>query len=135
MFINDFYNAKLPMPRISYLDFTADEPERAIRFYEKVFAWEFTKWDGSLEYWQLKTGDQSEPGIDGGLAKRDKPSESLTPFINVDSVEKYSLLIEENDGKILQPRTAIPGVGYMAVFQDTEKNILGLMEEDPTASQ
>jgi predicted enzyme related to lactoylglutathione lyase len=112
------------MPRISYLDFTAEEPERAIKFYEKVFAWEFKKWDGPMEYWQLKTGNQSEPGIDGGLAKRDKPSDSLTPFINVDSIEKYSELIEQNGGKILQPKTAIPGIGYMLVFKDTENNLL-----------
>lgn len=123
------------MPRISYLDFTAEAPERAIKFYEKVFAWEFQKWDGPMEYWQLKTGNQSEPGIDGGLAKRDKPSDSLTPFINVDSIGKYSELIEQNGGKILQPKTAIPGVGYMTVFKDTENNILGLMEEDPTAAK
>ncbi len=71
--------------------------------------------------------------IDGGLAKRSKPEELLTPFINVPSVDDYASKIEANGGKVIQSRTAIPGVGYMVIFKDTENNRLGLMEEDQSA--
>jgi predicted enzyme related to lactoylglutathione lyase len=71
-----------------------------------------------------------EPGIDGGLAKRSKAEESLTPSIKVDD---YASKIEANGGKVIQSRTVIPGVGYMLVFKDTENNRLGLMEEDQSA--
>jgi uncharacterized protein len=64
------------------------------------------------------------------LAKRTKPEESLTPFINVPSVDDYAPKIEANGGKVIQPKTGIPGIGYMVVFKDTENNKLGLMEED-----
>jgi len=67
------------------------------------------------------------------MAKRSKPEESLTPFINVLSVDDYTSKIEANGGKVIQSRTAIPGVGYMVVFKDTENNRLGLMEEDQSA--
>jgi predicted enzyme related to lactoylglutathione lyase len=121
------------MTRISYLDFSADEPERAIKFYNIVFGWQIKKWEGPFEYWEFKTGEPNEPGIDGGLAKRSKPEESLTPFINVPSVDDYASKIEANGGKVIQSRTAIPGVGYMLVFKDTENNRLGLMELDQSA--
>ena len=121
------------MTRISYLDFSADDPERAIQFYNTVFGWQIKKWEGPFEYWEFKTGESNEPGIDGGLTKRSKPEESLTPFINVPSVDDYTSKIEANGGKVIQPKTTIPGIGYMVVFKDTENNRLGLMEEDQSA--
>ncbi len=121
------------MPRISYLDFSADEPERAIKFYSAVFGWQIRKWEGPFEYWEIKTGEPNEPGIDGGLAKRSRPERSLTPFINVPSADDYTFRVEANGGKIVQAKTAIPGIGYMVIFKDTENNLLGLMEEDQAA--
>jgi predicted enzyme related to lactoylglutathione lyase len=121
------------VPRISYLDFSADEPERAIKFYSAVFGWQIRKWEGPFEYWEIKTGEPNEPGIDGGLAKRSGPERSLTPFINVPSADHYTYRVEANGGKIVQAKTAIPGIGYMVIFKDTENNLLGLMEEDRAA--
>jgi predicted enzyme related to lactoylglutathione lyase len=34
------------MPRVVHFEIHAGEPERAITFYEKVFAWTFQKWEG-----------------------------------------------------------------------------------------
>jgi predicted enzyme related to lactoylglutathione lyase len=34
---------------------------------------------------------------------------------------------------VLVPRTAVPGVGYMAYCQDTEGNTFGTMEADEAA--
>jgi uncharacterized protein len=121
------------VPRISYLDFSADEPERAIKFYSAVFGWQIRKWEGPFEYWEIKTGEPNEPGIDGGLAKRGRPESSLTPFINVPSADDYTSRVEANGGKIVQAKTAIPRIGYMVIFKDTENNLLGLMEEDRAA--
>jgi uncharacterized protein len=121
------------VPRISYLDFSADEPERAIKFYSAVFGWQIRKWEGPFEYWEIKTGEPNEPGIDGGLAKRSRPEPSLTPFINVPSAVDYTSRVEANGGKIIQAKTAIPRIGYMVIFKDTENNLLGLMEEDRAA--
>ena len=60
------------MPRVIHFEIHADEPERAIRFYNSVFGWEFTKFPNAItEYWVVKTGESSQPGIDGGLLRRD----------------------------------------------------------------
>jgi len=31
------------------------------------------------------------------------------------------------------PKTAVPGRGYFAIFEDIEQNRLGLWKDDPTA--
>ena len=121
------------MPRISYLDFSADDLDRAVNFYSNVFGWQINKWDGPKEYWEIKTGESNEPGIDGGLSKREKIGEWTTPFINIPSIDQYIGKIESNGGKIIEPKTAIPGIGYTLLFKDTESNTIGLFEENKEA--
>jgi len=31
------------------------------------------------------------------------------------------------------PKTVVPGIGYSASFEDTEGNLVGLMQDDPSA--
>ena len=121
------------MPRISYLDFSAEDPERAVNFYNKIFGWQINKWDGPMEYWEIKTGEPNELGIDGGLYKRDRIGQWTTPFINVSSVDQYIAKIESGGGRIIQPKSAIPGIGYTLLFKDTESNTIGLFEENKNA--
>lgn len=121
------------MPRISHLDFSADEPERAVNFYNKIFGWQINKWGGPTEYWEIKTGEPNELGIDGGLSKRDRIGQWITPFINVTSTDQYTSKIEAGGGRIIQPKTAIPGIGYTLLFKDTESNTIGLFEENKNA--
>ena len=121
------------MPRVVHFDIAADDPERAVAFYETVFGWEITKWDGPMEYWLITTGPEDEPGIDGGLAKRIDPSTGTENTIDVDSVDDYVTKIEASGGKILRPKSAVPGVGWLAYCQDTEGNTFGIMQSDTAA--
>jgi predicted enzyme related to lactoylglutathione lyase len=121
------------MPRVIHFEIAADEPERAIRFYESVFGWEIQKWDGPIDYWLIMTGPKDEPGIDGGLGKRNRPEEHTTNTIDVDSLDDYIQKIQESGGSVVSPKHAVPGVGYMAYCADTEGNVFGIMEENPAA--
>ena len=122
------------MPRVLHFDLPVDDPERAIAFYSRVFGWTFRKWSGPMEYWLITTGPPDEPGIDGGMAKRRRPDEPVVNTIGVPSVEEYLEKITAAGGKILQPRMAIPGVGWYAACQDPEGNVFGLMEDDASAA-
>ena len=57
------------MPRPIHFEIPADQPERAIAFYQQVFGWRFQKWEGPMPYWLVQTGGEG-PGIDGGLLAR-----------------------------------------------------------------
>jgi hypothetical protein len=121
------------MPRVIHFDISADDPERALRFYRDVFGWKAEKWKGPFDYWLIKTGEPDQPGIDGGLAKRDQPWESITNIIDVTSVDEIAARIVANGGLIIQPRHAIPGVGYLVACKDTEGNVFGVMQMDESA--
>jgi hypothetical protein len=121
------------MKRVVHFDISADDPERAVKFYTDVFGWQGQKWDGPMDYWLVTTGPEGEPGIDGGIAKRRMPTESTTNTIDVPSVDEFLEKITAAGGKVIAPKMPIPGVGYFAMCLDTEGNPFGLMEEDTDA--
>ena len=122
------------MSRVTHFEILADNPERAIKFYETVFGWTIKKWDGPIEYWLIMTGPEDQPGIDGGLAKRSDPELGVENTIEVADLESSLVDVEKNGGKLIRPTIAIPSVGWMAYIKDTEGNIFGLMESDPKAA-
>ncbi len=119
------------MPRVVHFDISAKKPEQLAKFYEKVFKWKFERWKGPMDYWLIMTGE-NEPGIDGGLARRENGAITVNT-IGVPSIDEYIERIKENKGTIVVPKQAIPGVGWTAYFKDPEGNSFALMEEDQTA--
>ena len=37
------------MPRVVHFEFAAEDPQRAVKFYERVFGWKIDKWEGPME--------------------------------------------------------------------------------------
>jgi predicted enzyme related to lactoylglutathione lyase len=75
-----------------------------------------------MDYWLIMTGPEDQPGIDGGLMKREQPGAFTTNTIDVPSVDEFMSKITEAGGKIITPKC-----------QDTEGNTFGIMEEDTSA--
>jgi len=53
--------------------------------------------------------------------------------ISVNSVDKFSKTIQDNGGKVLMPKSPIPGIGWLATCQDTGGNTFGIMQQDASA--
>jgi uncharacterized protein len=120
------------MARINHFDISALDAERFIDFYKEIFDWKFEKWaDESMDYWLISTGTEQH-GIDGGLLIRQKDN-YVVNTINVEDIDKVISQIKKKGGKINMEKSPIPGVGYYAQFEDTEGNILGLMQTDAKA--
>lgn len=115
------------MNRVVHFDILANEPEKLIDFYGKVLGWKFTKWDGPMEYWMINTGEGD--GIDGGLSKKSAQSSNVNT-IQIENLNETIAKVQENGGTIISPRSAIPGIGWIALFKDAEDNIFGLMQDD-----
>lgn len=122
------------MSRVVHFEVPADDPERAIKFYESVFGWRIEKWEGPIEYWLIMTGPEEEPGIDGGLARREDPSTRVENFIDVKDLDASLAAVKAQGGEVIRPRMAVPGVGWLAYIEDTEGNVFGLMESDRDAA-
>ncbi|HSC48382.1 MAG TPA: VOC family protein [Gammaproteobacteria bacterium] len=127
------------MPRVIHFEIHADEPERAIRFYSSVFGWEFVKFPNAItDYWVVKTGESDQPGIDGGLLRRDIHFEGvgITAFvctIAVTDLDVYLMKVNTSGGQLAVARIPIAGIGWLAYCKDTEGNLFGLMQADAAA--
>ncbi len=125
------------MPRPVHFEFSADDPESLTKFYEETLGWKVQKWDGPMDYWLFMTGEEGkegEPGIDGGLMKRDEKTPAGTVnTVDVPNLDEYMDKAVAAGGKVVAPRITVPGVGYMCYVMDPEGNVFGLMESDEDA--
>jgi len=122
------------MSHVVHFEIPADNPDRVAEFYKKVLGWNIQKWEGPMDYWLISTGKDSEPGIHGGIArKKDRPASGVLITAQVDSVDECLKKTVTAGRSIVVPKRAIPGVGYQAHFRDPEGNVIGIMENDPSA--
>jgi predicted enzyme related to lactoylglutathione lyase len=122
------------MPRVIHFEIPADDPQRAVKFYETAFGWKINSWGGPMEYWLCSTGPESEPGIHGAIGRRDANMPNTTNTLAVPDVEEYKKKVVQAGGKVVSPQTmTIPGVGYFVYCLDTEGNLFGILQGDPAA--
>ena len=126
------------MPRVVHFEIHAGDPQRAITFYEKLFGWNFQKWDGPMDYWIIVTGPDNTPGINGGLVRRQGQIDGQSVIAYVCTVDVANLdasiaTAEANGGTQALPKMQIPGVGWLAYYKDTEGNIFGMLQPDGPA--
>ena len=120
------------MKRVIHFEIAADNPARAIQFYETVFEWKTQKWEGPFDYWLTTTGEDDEPGINGAIKHRAEPQQAVINTIDVPSIDEFLPKIKDAGGEVVMPKTEIPGVGFHAYCKDTEGNIFGLFEGGPS---
>jgi predicted enzyme related to lactoylglutathione lyase len=123
--------------RLTHFAIYIDDIHRAKNFYEQVFNWGFATY-GPPDFLQIKA-DQTEQGeLIGALQSRKySPVKEkiigLECTISVEDVDEIIQKIENNGGRILMPKTAIPTVGWITKFLDTEGNLVCAMQTDPSA--
>jgi predicted enzyme related to lactoylglutathione lyase len=121
------------MQRVVHFELGANNPERVAKFYKDAFGWEITRWTGPQEYWLVTTGPEGEPGINGGILRHRDGGPRIVNTIGVASVDEAVKQVERCGGKVVEPKMAIPGVGYQAYCTDPEGIMFGLHQFDRSA--
>jgi predicted enzyme related to lactoylglutathione lyase len=90
------------MPRVVHFEIYTADPDAVRPFYQDVFGWKFQKFEGGpIDYSLITTGDDKEPGINGGLARpREGQSPGTLNTIGVASLDQSIKKIEQRAGKI-----------------------------------
>lgn len=126
------------MSRVVHFEIHAEDPQRAIKFYEAVLGWQFNQWGGQ-DYWIITTGPSEQPGINGGLLPRQGTIDGQAVIayvctVDVASLDETSAAVDAQGGIMVVPKMPVPTVGWLAYFKDTEGTIFGAMQADPQAS-
>jgi uncharacterized protein len=110
---------------INHIEFPADDPQRAMRFYEAVAGWKFSAMDGFPDYWLFRTSE----GYGGAVGKRDvSTGHILRNYIEVNSIDDALAASDRTGGTTKEPRSEIPGMGWFAVVIDPEGSEIGLFQ-------
>ncbi len=119
---------------ISWFEIPADDLQRARKFYSELFGWsiEESKASSLKDHLIIKTGNGD--AISGSLTKRQRPGQTIVNYIDVSSTDRYIVKIRHLGGKVLVPKTAVPGMGYFVVCEDTEENAFGIWENNLDAA-
>jgi predicted enzyme related to lactoylglutathione lyase len=118
--------------RIVHFELPADEPEVLVQFYRDLFGWTIQKVPiPGFDYWMCQTGEG--PGIDGAITRRLLPQQAIINYVNVDEIEAAAERAKALGGKVIVPKTAVPGVGWYCVALDPQGNPLGFWHADKSA--
>jgi len=126
-------SSKDPGRMLCWFEIPADDTARAKKFYYSLFGWKINAMPGAIaDYWHLDTGG-ADASPDAGLMGRKCPEQTITNYISVPSVTRFAAKVEKLGGKIVKPKTGVPGMGYFAICVDTEHNVFGLWDLNPKA--
>ncbi len=125
-----FTMSKLFNPGV-YFEIPVTNLERAEQFYTSVFSFEFEKasiHDNEMALFPL---DENASGISGALAKGEiyKPTKDGTLiYLKSKKIDETLKRVINNGGTILFPKTSNGEWGFVAEFEDSEGNRIGLLE-------
>ena len=116
-----------------YFDLTVRDIGAARRFFERVLEWRFERFPMPYEYYRIQAGPAEEAGIDGGIGAvidvsvaSGRPMTQMT--IQVSDLDSLLTKVEEGGGKIVEPKMAIPGIGWYATCSEPGGLMFGLIQ-------
>jgi predicted enzyme related to lactoylglutathione lyase len=120
--------------RVVHFELPCDNPEKEMNFFKEVFGWTF-KQSGTEQYWNVITGDENSPGINGGFLKKRDPKMPVANSIQVEDIDETIKKIEQAGGEVVFPKKPVPDVGWLAFFTDPDGNIHGILQYDSTVQE
>ncbi len=113
---------------VVHFELWSQNPQKLSEFYAKVFDWK-TNHLPEMDYRLVETG--GEGGINGGIMtpKQGPWPSNMTFYISVDDLATYTKRIVDAGGKLVVDRMDMPGVGALALFEDTGGRVIGIWQQ------
>jgi uncharacterized protein len=123
----------------TYFDLTVRDLDQARAFFEQVLDWRFERFEMPYEYYRIKAGPESEPGIDGGIGSvKDAPLCAGRPMtqvtIAVAQLDAVLSRVQASGGRVVEPKFPIPGIGWYATCAEPGGLLFGVIAGDEAAN-
>ncbi len=115
---------------VVYFEIPVTDINRAIKFYNTVFHFDFDKENIDNNEMALFPFSDENSGISGALAKGEiyKPTkDGVVIYFKTENIDETIKMAISNGGQILYPKTD-NGIGLVAEFEDTEGNRIALYQ-------
>lgn len=110
---------------LCHFEFMTGDAARSKAFYANVFGWHYD--DTSMPGYTLIDAGHEPTG--GMFAKpAEVPAPCINVYFKVESIDHTLETAAKNGGKVLVPKSPIPGVGHFAMFTDPDGISIGIMQ-------
>ena len=111
---------------IAHVEIPSTNLNRTTEFFMRLFDWDFKPFGkGYLLY-------NTHKGLTIGLRKVEsiKSGDTTTFHINVTDIDKILEKAMQHGGDVFKRKTVIPAMGYYALLNDPDGNIIGLYQKN-----
>jgi predicted enzyme related to lactoylglutathione lyase len=108
---------------IVHIEFSTKDRVASGKFYTDLFGWKIEQMP-EMNYAQFDSGE----GVGGGFnpVGADNPAGTVVVYIGTDDIDATLANAQKLGGKILAPKSEIPGFGWFGIFADLTGNKVGL---------
>jgi predicted enzyme related to lactoylglutathione lyase len=126
------------MNKLSHFAINADDVPATRAFYDAAFGWQFAAW-GPPGFYRVDADDPAGPGVTAAVQQRreliaGRPTTGFECTVGVDDVGAVTRAALAAGGRVLMPRSTIPGVGHLVWLADPSGNVVGAMQYDADAA-
>ena len=117
---------------IVHVEISANDREAAGKFYANLLGWKIVQ----MPEMNYATFDYGVEGVGGGLnpVREDNPAGTVVVYVDTDDIDADLAKVEKLGGKVVTPKTEIPGMGGFGLFKDPTGNLIGLFTNLPRAT-
>jgi predicted enzyme related to lactoylglutathione lyase len=108
---------------IVHIEIPAADSAKAAQFYQAMFGWKTTR-DEKMDYTMWEPVEAPGGGF-SPLGEQVKPGDVLI-YIDSEDIEADLKQVVKLGGKVIRPKSEIPGVGWWGVFKDPTGNAIAL---------
>ena len=117
------------MNPVNWFEIPVTDLDRAVKFYSEVFKVELNPMEMPGMKMAMFPDEQDKPFATGSLVQGENlvpTTEGTTVYFYCEDLNIQLRLIEKKGGKVLNPKTSIGEMGFIAHFMDTEGNKVAL---------
>lgn len=118
---------------IVHVELSAKDREKLASFYEDLCGWT-PKHFPEMNYSTFNTGVEG-PGGGYNPVNDENPAGTVLVYIGSEDIDADLKTVEKLGGKVLVPRSPIPGTGWYAIFEDPSGNKMGFLSGNESARE
>lgn len=112
---------------VVWFEVMGENGARLQSFYRELFGWKIDA-GNPMKYGMVEAVNGR--GIPGGVGQLgENPQPKVTFYVSTGSIEESLARASGLEGKVLMPRTELPGGTILGMLADPEGNAIGLVEE------
>lgn len=119
---------KTPKPRhpVVHWEIQSLDPAKLHSFYKNAFGWAIDA-SNPMNYGMVSSGGGSTGAINGGIGGTQGQASKVLVYASVPDIDEALGRIQQHGGRTVSPRQDL-GMVIMALYEDPEGNLMGLVE-------